>query len=80
VPDKPLRYLHYHTCGGDVLDEVRHIFHRLRQQSIENFNEQFKTIFDIHEQVPTRGHVSTTRFALGADFVYQYALFYRFEQ
>jgi hypothetical protein len=64
----------------DTGKEVRRIFHRLRQQSIENFNEQFKAIFDIHEQVPTRGLVSTTRFALGAVLLYQLALLYRFEQ
>jgi hypothetical protein len=49
--------------------EVRRIFHRLRHQAIENFNEQFKTIFDVHQQVP-----------LGAVLLYQLALFYRFER
>jgi len=51
--------------------EVRRIFHKLRSQTIENFNEQFKGIFDAHGQVPTRGLVNTRRFALGAIFVYQ---------
>jgi hypothetical protein len=60
--------------------EVRRIFHRLRHQAIENFNEQFKTIFDVHQQVPTKGLVNTTRFALGAVLLYQLALFYRFER
>ncbi len=59
--------------------EVRRIFHRLRSLAIENFNEQFKGIFDAHGQVPTRGLVNTQRFILGAIFVYQLALLYRFE-
>jgi hypothetical protein len=59
--------------------EVRRLFHKLRSQTIENFNEQFKGIFDSHGQVPTRGLLNTRRFALGAIFVYQLALLYRFE-
>ena len=63
-----------HTDAGV---EVRRIFHELRSRAIENFNEQFKGIFDGHAQVPTKGLLSTTRFALGAVFVYQLALLYR---
>jgi hypothetical protein len=59
--------------------EVRRIFHKLRSTAIENFNEQFKGIFDGHGQVPTKGLINTRRFALGAIFVYQLALLYRFE-
>lgn len=59
--------------------EVRRIFHKLRSVSIENFNEHFKGIFDGHGQVPTKGLIATQRFALGAIFVYQLALLYRFE-
>ena len=59
--------------------EVRCIFHKLRHTAIENFNEHFKGIFDAHGQVPTRGLVNTQRFALGAIFVYQIALLYRFK-
>lgn len=59
--------------------EVRRIFHMLRSKSIENFNEQFKGIFDAHGQVPTKGLINTRRFALGAIFVYQLAPLYRFE-
>jgi len=59
--------------------EVRRIFHKLRSITIENFNEQFKGIFDGHGQVPTKGLVNTQRFALGAILVYQIALLYRFE-
>ena len=47
---------------------------------MENFNEHFKGIFDGHGQVPTKGLLATQRFALGAIFVYQLALLYRFEQ
>jgi len=63
----------------DIGKEVRRIFHKLRSTAIENFNEQFKGIFDGHGQVPTKGLVNTQRFALGAIFVYQLALLYRFE-
>lgn len=60
--------------------EVRRIFHKLRSLANENFNEHFKAIFDVHEQVPTRGLIGTARFALGAVFVYQLALLYRHER
>jgi len=63
----------------DIGVEVRRIFHKLRHSAIENFNEQFKGIFDVHGQVPTKGLVNTSRFALGAIFVYQIALLYRFQ-
>jgi plasmid stabilization system protein ParE len=66
-----------HTDSGV---EVRRIFHKLRSLANENFNEHFKAIFDVHEQVPTKGKINTQRFALGAVFVYQLALLYRHEQ
>ena len=59
--------------------EVRRIFHKLRSLAIENFNEHFKGIFDGHGQVPTKGLINTQRFALGAIFLYQLALLYRFQ-
>ena len=65
-----------HTDDGV---EVRRILHRLRSLSIENLNELLKAIFDIHGQVPTKGLINTRRFVLGAVFVYQLALLYRFE-
>jgi len=46
---------------------------------MENFNELFKGIFDGHGQVPTKSLINTRPFALGAVFVYQLALLYRFE-
>ena len=63
-----------HNDGGV---EVRRILHKTRSVAIENFNEQFKGIFDGHGQVPTRGLVATRRFALGAILVYQLALLSR---
>jgi len=60
--------------------EVRRIFHQLRSHAIENFNEQFKGIFDVHGQVPTKGLINTQRFALGAIFVYQLILLVRFQE
>ena len=47
--------------------------------AMENLNEHFKGIFAAHGPVPTKGKVATARFALGAIFVYQLALLYRFE-
>jgi Transposase DDE domain len=66
-----------HTDAGV---EVRRIFHKLRSLANENFNEHFKSIFDVHGQVPTKGRINTARFALGAVFVYQLALLYRHER
>jgi hypothetical protein len=65
-----------HTDDGAP---VRRVFHQLRSHAIENFNGQFKGIFDAHGPVPTRGLVRTRRFALGAVLVYQLTLLYRFE-
>lgn len=60
--------------------DVRRVFHQLRSHAIENFNEQFKAIFDVHGPVPTKGRVATQRWVLGAVFVYQLLLLHRFEQ
>jgi Transposase DDE domain len=57
--------------------EVRRVFHKLRSVANENFNEQFKGIFDAHGSVPTRGLLRTQRWALGAMFVYQLTLLHR---
>ena len=65
-----------HTDAGAG---VRRVFHELRSRAIENFNGQFKSIFEGHERVPTKGLVETARFALGAVLVYQLALLYRHE-
>jgi len=46
----------------------------------ENFNEHFKSIFEVHGQVPTRGHINTARFVLRAVFVYQLGVLHRHEQ
>ncbi len=58
---------------------VRRVFHELRSRAIENFNGQFKSIFDGQGQVPTKGLTNTARFALGAVLVYQLALLYQYE-
>jgi hypothetical protein len=65
-----------HTDDGV---EVRRIFHQLRSHAIENFNGQFKGIFDVRQPVPTRGLLATRRFALGAVLVYQLTVWHRFE-
>jgi hypothetical protein len=71
------QYGPYPHTGDGV--EVRRVFHKLRSTAIENFNEQFKGIFDGHGQVPTKGLCNTRRFALGAILLYQLALLYRFQ-
>jgi hypothetical protein len=65
-----------HTDGGV---EVRRVFHQLRSHAIENFNGQFKGIFECLGAVPTRGLLPTRRYLLGAVFVYQLTLLSRFE-
>ena len=65
-----------HTDDGV---EVRRILHKERSVAIENFNGQFKAIFDVNDAVPTRGKVATARWVLGAVLVYQLTLLYRFE-
>jgi hypothetical protein len=60
--------------------EARRVFHELRSRAIENFNEQFKGIFEAHGPVPTKGLRATQCFALGAVFLYQLTLWYRVEQ
>lgn len=74
VTPKRGRYPH-----RDAGKEVRRILHKTRSVTIENFNEQFKGLFDGHQAVPTKGLVATQRFALGAIFVYQLSLLHRFE-
>lgn len=74
VASKSGRYPH-----TDAGVEVRRVLHKLRSITIENFNEQFKAIFDLHGPVPTRGHAATRRWALGAVFVYQLLLLERFQ-
>jgi hypothetical protein len=73
----PKRGAYPHTDEGV---EVRRVFHLLRRKAAENFNEHFKTIFDVHGAVPTKGETNTARFALGAVLVYQLALLYRYEE
>ena len=53
------------------------MFHELRSRAIENFNGQFKAIFDVNGPVPTRGRRATARVVLGAVLVYQLTLLHR---
>jgi hypothetical protein len=59
--------------------EVRSFFGALRSKAVENFNEHFKAIFDVHGDVPTKGEMATTRFALSAVMVYQLGVWLRHE-
>ncbi len=67
---------HPHTDPGA---SVRRVFHELRHRAIENFNGQFKSIFELLDRVPTKGYIPTARFVLGAVLVYQLALLHRYE-
>jgi hypothetical protein len=75
IASQPGKYPH--TDDGV---EVRRLFHQLRSRAIENFNEQFKGIFDAHGSVPTKGLKNTQRFALGAVLLYQLTLWLRCER
>jgi hypothetical protein len=56
---------------------VRRIFHKLRSQAIEPFNNLFKSIFTWHIQMPVKGLNRSQLLALGAIFVYQLVLLYQ---
>ena len=58
---------------------VRRVLHELRSRAMENLNEPCKGSFDAHSQVPTKGLRNTRRFALGAVFVSQLTLWFRYE-
>jgi len=57
---------------------VRRVLHEVRSRAIENFNGQFKAIFDTNGPVLTRGLTATSRWILGAVLVYQLTLLHRF--
>ena len=57
---------------------VRRVFHALRSQASEDWHSQFRHIFDLSAQLPTRGLLATQRFVLGAVFTYQLAILDRF--
>jgi IS5 family transposase len=63
-----------HTDAGIA---VRRVFHELRSRAIENFNGQFKGIFDCARPVPTKGLIATQRYVLGAVLTYQLALYHQ---
>lgn len=59
--------------------EVRPIFHKLRSQAIEPFNNLFKSVFAWHTHLPVKGLRPSQLLALGAIFVYQLVLLYHHE-
>jgi hypothetical protein len=59
---------------------VRKVFHALRSATLERFNAIYKNVFEARLPVPTKGRINTARFALGAVFVYQLVLLYRYHQ
>jgi Transposase DDE domain len=65
-----------HTDAGL---EVRRIFHKLRSQAIEPFNNLFKSVFSWHTQMPVKGLRRSQWLALGAIFVYQLVLLYQYQ-
>jgi hypothetical protein len=66
-----------HTDDGV---EVRRVFHKLRSQAIEPFNNLFKSVFAWHTQMPVKGLRRSQLLALGAIVVYQLVLLYQSEQ
>lgn len=71
----PRRGAYPHTDGGVP---CRRVFHQLRSHAIENWNGQFKSIFELDTAVPTQGRCATRRYVLGAVFCYQLAVWYHF--
>ncbi len=65
-----------HTDDGV---DVRRLFHKLRSQAIEPFNNLFKSVFAWHTQMPVKGLRRSQLLALGAIFVYQLVLLYQSE-
>jgi hypothetical protein len=65
-----------HTDAGAP---VRQLFHRLRSQSIEPFNNLFKNVFEWGGQVPVKGLRRVQLVVLGAVLLYQLILLYQFE-
>jgi hypothetical protein len=60
--------------------EVRKVFHKLRSQAIEPFNNLFKNVFGWRGQVPVKGLRPTQAYVLGvgAVLLYQVVLLYQF--
>lgn len=63
----------------DLGVKVRQIFHLLRSKTIEPFNQLFKSVFDLHENVPVKGLQRTSLILLAAVLLYQIVLLYQFE-
>jgi hypothetical protein len=56
---------------ADAGTAVRQVFHALRSLAVESWNSQFKHMFALSGQLPTKGLRATQRFVLGAVLVYQ---------
>lgn len=65
---------------ADAGIDVRCIFHKLRSQAIEPFNNLFKSVFAWHTQMPVTGLRRSQLLALGATFVYQLVLLHQYQQ
>ncbi len=59
--------------------EVRRIFHKLRSQAIEPFNNLFKSVFNWHTQMPVKALHRSQLLALAAILVHQLVLLYQHE-
>src|SRR5258705_347124 len=70
------RGIYPHTDDGV---DVRRLFHKLRSQAIEPFNNLFKSVFSWHTQMPVKGLQRSQLLAFGAIFVYQLVLLYQHE-
>jgi hypothetical protein len=55
----------YATCAGKTPAGATQGVSRSALSASSGNNEQFKGIFEAHQQVPTKGLVETRRFALG---------------
>jgi len=64
---------------ADAGQPVRAVCHALRRRTSEHLNEVIQDLFGLHGTVPTTGRLNTQRYVLGAIFVYQLTLWYRFE-
>jgi hypothetical protein len=69
-----------HPEDAHCSKEVRRLLHKVRSITIENFNEHFKSLFQVHGPVPTKGHNNTARWVLGEVLTYQLLLWHCWQQ
>lgn len=58
---------------------VRRVLHTVRNTTIERFFAHFKNVFELLDQVPTRGRIRTSLLLLGSVYVYQLVLLLQLE-